>query len=185
MTTRYDFSAELSLIADEHLRSLVHDYMMEAVPSYFWEIGASSSGKYHPCFSQGEGGLVRHTRAVVMFLDELMRMSGNAYMKQSYKDFAYAAAIMHDTCKYGAREYDKTQYKAHDVVAADHFAEYCAERGEVAPELLLMAMRSHMGQWASDPSCKPFTNIDRVVHMADYMASRSFIDIPSLHEVEG
>jgi hypothetical protein len=39
-----------------------------------------------------------------------------------------------------------------------------------------------MGQWSTEKEDRPFTNIDRCVHMADYMASRSFIDIPSITE---
>lgn len=179
----YDFASELALISDETLRGMVRDYMNESVPAYFWHIGASSSGKYHPCFSQGEGGLVRHTRAVVMFLDELMRMSSYAYMKQEYKDYAFAAAIIHDTCKYGmGDEMDKGAYKEHDKNAAAAFEAFCLERGYRVSEFLLGAVRAHMGQWAGDPADRPFTNIDRAVHMADYMASRSFIDIPALHE---
>ena len=38
-----------------------------------------------------------------------------------------------------------------------------------------------MGQW-SERENRPFTNIDRCVHMADYMASRSFIDIPMVSD---
>jgi hypothetical protein len=38
-----------------------------------------------------------------------------------------------------------------------------------------------MGQW-SEREDRPFTNIDRCVHMADYMASRNFIDIPQIVE---
>jgi hypothetical protein len=45
-----------------------------------------------------------------------------------------------------------------------------------------------MGQWSTEKEDRPFTNIDRCVHMADYMASRSFIDIPQItmewHDVE-
>jgi hypothetical protein len=37
-----------------------------------------------------------------------------------------------------------------------------------------------MGQWVDDKEDKPFTTIDRVVHLADYIASRSFLDIPTL-----
>lgn len=177
---KYDFENELSHIADERLQALVAGYMNEEVPEYFWHCGASSSGKFHPCFAQGDGGLVRHTRAVVMFLDELLRMSTYAYMPQAYKDYAYAAAIMHDTCKYGIEpEIDKKCYNEHAETAADMFKAFCMAHDYEAPELLLMAMRSHMGQWGD---VKPFTNIDRVVHMADYLASRSFIDIPALHE---
>lgn len=179
----YDFASELTLISDETLRGMVRDYMNESVPAYFWHIGASSSGKYHPCFSQGEGGLVRHTRAVVMFLNELMQMSSYACMKQEYKDYAFAAAIIHDTCKYGmSDEMDKSAFKAHDKNAASAFEVFCLERGYRTSELLLGAVRAHMGQWAGDPADRPFTSIDHAVHMADYMASRSFIDIPSLHE---
>jgi hypothetical protein len=39
-----------------------------------------------------------------------------------------------------------------------------------------------MGQWSTDKEDRPFTNVDRLVHMADYMASRSFIDIPQITE---
>ena len=49
-------------------------------------------------------------------------------------------------------------------------------------EFLLNAIRSHMGQWSTEKEDRPFTNIDRCVHMADYMASRSFIDIPQITE---
>ena len=43
-----------------------------------------------------------------------------------------------------------------------------------------MAIRSHMGQWVENRDDRPFTNIDRLVHMADYIASRPFWDIPEL-----
>ena len=49
-------------------------------------------------------------------------------------------------------------------------------------EFLLNAIASHMGQWSTEKEDRPFTNIDRCVHLADYMASRSFIDIPSITE---
>ena len=105
------FEREINLIINEDLRMAVKSYMEEAVPDYFWADGASSSGKYHPQFAQGEGGLVRHTKAVVMFAEELLRMSSYAYMKEEYKDYVIAACIVHDTCKYGMTEYDKEQYK--------------------------------------------------------------------------
>ena len=37
-----------------------------------------------------------------------------------------------------------------------------------------------MGQWTTDKANRPFTPIDRLVHMADCMASRPFIDIPEI-----
>lgn len=176
------FANELALIKNDTLRTICREYLENAVPSYFWEIGASSSGKYHPCFSQGDGGLVRHTKAVVMFAEELLRMSSYMYMKDIYKDYVIFACIVHDTCKYGIAEYDKTQYNRHPQNAAANVAEFAEGMGYSVSEFLLNAIKGHMGQWEMEKEDRPFTSIDRCVHMADYMASRSFIDIPSLHE---
>ena len=179
------FERELALIKNDKLRRAVHDYMNDPdyVHGYFWTDGASSSGKYHPKMSQGVGGLVRHTKAVVMFAEELLRMSSYAYMKEEYKDYVIAACIIHDTVKYGFDEkIDKSEYVNHAANAAQSFAEFCFHNTSYEPHfMLLQAVRSHMGQWSA-PEDRPFTSIDRCVHMADYMASRSFIDIPAITE---
>ena len=176
------FKRELDLIVNEDLRMMVKSYLEESVPEYFWEIGASSSGKFHPAFSQGKGGLVRHTKAVVMFAEELLRMSTYAFMRDEYKDYVIAACIVHDTAKYGAKEYDKAEYKNHAPAAAVAFDTWCISLDYNCSEFLLNAIASHMGQWSTDRDDRPFTNIDRCVHMADYMASRPFIDIPQIVE---
>lgn len=177
------FENEINLIQSEDYRMLVRYYLDKYVPNYFWEIGASSSGKFHPQFSQGEGGLVRHTKAVVLFAQELLRMSSYMYMSDEHKDYVIMACIVHDTCKYGCCEFDKEEYKDHATNASLLFAE-CYRKvtcGNEPSEFLLSAIRCHMGQW-SEKENRPFTNIDRCVHMADYMASRNFIDIPQISE---
>lgn len=176
------FENEIELIQSEDYRMFIKYYLDNYVPKYFWEIGASSSGKFHPQFAQGEGGLVRHTKAVVLFAQELLKMSSYAYMSEEYKDYVIMACIVHDTCKYGIEEFDKDFYKDHAVNASvnvngawfDYF-------GENASEFFLSAIKCHMGQWGEKDD-RPFTNIDRCVHMADYMASRNFIDIPQVVE---
>ena len=174
------FEREINLIQNEDYRKFIIDYLDNVCPSYFWEIGASSSGKYHPQFSQGVGGLVRHTKAVVMFAEELLRMSSYAYMKDEYKDYVIVACIIHDTCKYGKTEYDKAEYSNHAKNASSLFQDYCIEHDYFPSEFLLNAVVAHMGQWTEDKEDRPFTSVDRCVHLADYMASRNFIDIPSL-----
>ena len=176
------FEREINLIQSEDYRMFVKYYLDNYVPEYFWEIGASSSGKYHPKFSQGEGGLVRHTKAVVMFAEELLRMSSYMYMSDEHKDFVIMACILHDTCKYGTKDFNKEYYKDHARNAVSLVNEAWVRYFETAPsEFFLSAIRCHMGQW-SEREDRPFTNIDRCVHMADYMASRSFIDIPQVVE---
>lgn len=176
------FERELSLIKENALRETIRDYLDYAVPKYFWETGASSSGKYHPQFAQGYGGLVRHVKAVVMFAEELLRMSSYAYMQDEYKDYVIGACIIHDCAKYGMRdELDKSQYKNHAPNGSMMFKRWCENVGYPVSQYLLDAVRTHMGQW-SERENRPFTQIDRCVHMADYMASRSFIDIPQVTE---
>ena len=115
------FERELNLIVNEDLRMAVKSYMEEATPDYFWTDGASSSGKYHPKFSQGEGGLVRHTKAVVMFAEELLRMSSYAYMREEYKDYVIVidnnkpeviAKKLNEVLKYSRHECSQIGLKA-------------------------------------------------------------------------
>ena len=176
------FEREIKQIDSIDLQDFVRWYFDERVGKWFWKSGASASGKHHPQFAQGEGGLVRHTRAVAMVCEELLRMSTYAYMRAEYKDYARIACLLHDTCKYGtADEEDKDCYKDHGALAATSISLAWNEFFDApAPELLLMAVRSHMGQWTENREDRPFTNIDRLVHLADYIASRDFWDIPSL-----
>lgn len=183
------FEREIQLIQSEDLRDFIRWFFDVHVGEWFWKSGASSSGKYHPQFTKGEGGLVKHTRAVVMVCDELLRMSSYAYMKAEYKDYAIAACLLHDTRKYGSGDAeDKECYAQHGRLAAEDVAAAWEEffRDEYdfhpCPELLLMAIRSHMGQWVEDKEDRPFTNIDRLVHLSDYIASRPFWDIPQLNQ---
>lgn len=176
------FEKEIEYIQNEDYRDFVRWFFDEKVGDWFWTSGASSSGKYHPIFAQGDGGLVRHTRSVAMVCWELMRMNTYAYMKDDYKDFAIMACLLHDVCKYGVgNEIHKEAYKHHGKFAAEKvsLAWYEFFGGKMMPELLYMAIASHMGQWGED---KPFTNLDRLVHLSDYIASRPFWDIPELSE---
>lgn len=177
------FEREIQFIESIDLQDFVRFFFNEKCGDWFWKSGASSSGKYHPLFTKGEGGLVRHTKAVAWVCEELLRMSSYAYMKDTYKDYARVACLLHDTRKYGSSDTeDKECYKEHGKLAADAVAAAWLsffDQGE-APELLLMAIRSHMGQWVENRDDRPFTNIDRLVHLSDYIASRPFWDIPDI-----
>ena len=172
------FEKEINFIQSEDLRMFMIFYLDKYVPQYFFEIGASSSGKYHPKFSQGIGGLVRHTKAVSLVAEELLRMSPYMYSTDEQKDLIRVACIAHDTAKYGKTEFDKKLYKEHAENAGelvsqawkDYFKENC-------PYLLINAISAHMGQWGKT---KMMTSLDRCVHQADYVASRPFFDVPTV-----
>ena len=46
--------------------------LIELLPNYFFEVPASSTGKYHPEFALGDGGLIRHTKVAVRIAYELL-----------------------------------------------------------------------------------------------------------------
>ena len=55
------FEPEIKLIKDERLRNNL-EIIINNLPDYFFIVPASSTGKYHPAFSLGEGGLLRHSK---------------------------------------------------------------------------------------------------------------------------
>ena len=175
------FTKELNLITDQTLRGFTRRFLTAVAPDYFWTIGASASGKYHPVFAKGEGGLVRHVKAASRILEELLELNSYNYIPDLYKDYARVAILIHDCFKYGKGSIDKSQYANHGKVCA-HMIEVVWDNRfqEQAPDLLTMAVNSHMGQWHGPEEQKPFTPIDRLVHLADYISSRSFFDIPEI-----
>ncbi len=49
---------ELRYIKNERIKES-GKVLVEKIPSYFFTIPASSTGKYHPLFSQGTGGIIK------------------------------------------------------------------------------------------------------------------------------
>ena len=67
------FFEELNYIKDENIKKST-EVMISKIPDYFFKIEAASTGKYHPEYACGEGGLVRHTKAVVRIAVELFNI---------------------------------------------------------------------------------------------------------------
>lgn len=188
------FEKELGLIRSSVLRKLT-TFCLERVPEYFFLAPASSSGKYHPPFSQGEGGLVRHTKAAVAWYVELMRMTD-----KEPEDAGIVACILHDSFKKGLEGQEgKHTVKNHAEIAADQFEImvndffyqlYLPQNFGLSIDVELVpglvkhvagivadiggAIRYHMGRWTEPPIPKDYepTELEKMVHLADYCASR-------------
>ena len=65
------FDREYKYIKDDKIREDLK-YLVSNLPDYFFELEASSTGKYHPKFASGKGGLVRHTKVAIRIAYELM-----------------------------------------------------------------------------------------------------------------
>lgn len=171
------FAEELSLIQDKDIRAFT-EKCISKTPDYFYTVPASSTGKYHPDYTLGEGGLIRHTKALVYFANELLSLE---YNKQRFtaleRDMIIAAGILHDSFKHGDTE---QQYSIanHPVVAADHILEWADDDEKEFAKIISDCVRSHMGEWNTDYKTKkpimpkPQTDIEMFVHECDYLASR-------------
>lgn len=162
------------LIKSEDIRKWTLE-KLEGLPSYFWECAASSSGKYHPPFALGTSGLVRHTMAAMAVANII---AGVEYLQidNRTRSKMIAALALHDGIKRGADSLSAVHtVKDHARLAA----EYCFKEsinGLPESDLNEIAgyVRSHMGQWGAN---KPGSLNQALVHLADLLASRKFINV--------
>lgn len=209
IVNRQSLDAEIALIHHEDIRLLVRA-TLDACPACFWSMPAATTGKHHPAISLGEGGLVRHTRAVVRIACHLLDMQGITPQERQYS-IALAACILHDCCK----KWDTEKYTAfaHPRRAAELIATQAnilwpadmenaglatpqrgsAQAGELlehperayaatapAVRCIMAAVESHMGRWnfnsrTGEELPRPLTPMQRLVHTADFLASRKDI----------
>ena len=159
--------------------------MINLLPDYFFEEAASTTGKYHPKFSLGIGGLVRHTKVAVRIGYELLSNPsiGDKYTKKE-KDLMLMALTLHDGLKCG---FPKEKYTRadHPLLICNYLKEHQEEIGlkEEDLEFICHVISSHMGPWNTDYYTKeeilpkPEDKYQNFVHMCDYLASRRFLSV--------
>lgn len=173
------FEKELTAIRDNKLRELTSEFLDVYVPEYFYEIPASSTGKYHPWYSLGYGGLVRHTKSAVLIAVDLLNLEQNKHLPS---DNIIVALLVHDTYKRGIVDNGHTEFN-HPILAAEQFCYTAGLWGYNDDKLdeIKMLISSHMGQWNTDNKNnvlpKPITEAQKFVHMCDYLASRKYITV--------
>ena len=177
------FNNELELIKNDRLRRSC-EVLLNELPDYFYEIPASSTGKYHPKFALGEGGLVRHTKVAVRIAYEIIKTQsiGNVFTDDE-KDLILISLMLHDGLKEGFPKEKYTKFD-HPILAAN-FVKDKANLTELTSEevkLISTNISSHMGEWnTSDYSDitlpLPKNKYQKMVHMCDLLASRKFINV--------
>lgn len=190
MTNTENFAVELGFISNTRIRDFV-SYILDNLPDYFRHIGASTSGKYHPAYTIGEGGLIRHTKAAVAIAQDLFRADFYNFTDND-KDVVTAALILHDGLKCGMWE-DHTAFD-HPLLMSDFilkkYSEF-VEKNNMNNIILDLhfgtkvmaiadAVSSHMGKWNTSKYSDvvlptPKTDIQKCVHLCDYLASRKHL----------
>lgn len=176
------FEKELEWIGNEKIKEFAKT-MIEGLPDYFFEVAASSTGKYHPPYALGSGGLIRHTKAALMIAKELLALEMfTKKFTDDDKDLIYTALIAHDGKKHG-NDFSKYVIVEHPLVAAEYVKEVQDRTKTLTDEQidkLYEMIASHMGQWNTDRYKneilpKPKTSMQSFVHLCDYLASRKFL----------
>ena len=179
------FQKEIDLIQNETIRQFAIA-AIALLPDYFFEVAASSSGKYHPAYALGNGGLVRHTKAAVHFASELLNLE---FWQQEFdsdtRDLIITALILHDGIKHGIPKQNFCSAD-HPLVVVNYIKSHDEVTSILSPEQLekLCGMiASHMGQWNTEWGKsveilpKPKSMAEKFVHMCDYLASRKWLPV--------
>lgn len=178
------FKIELNYIKNERIRKSCLE-MIKVLPDYFFEIEASSTGKYHPEYALGKGGLLRHTKAAVRIAVDLLSdpSIGDKYTSDE-KDLMIMGLILHDGVKCGVPKERYTRFD-HPIMMAemimDNEENLDLEMEEI--EFVCDVIKTHMGPWTTDYNGvevleKPKTKYQNFVHMCDYLASRKALLVP-------
>lgn len=185
---------EQKKVMDNILDSLENDNMKELgsiifqnLPDYWYEVPASSSGKYHPLMSAGPQGLFRHSLAVETFMDHILSIDQykNEFRSEE-RDALKIAAFVHDGEKHGKDKSGGHTVFNHPICMAETIRTYKGKIEGVDDDIIeFMAecISSHMGQWntnSREPNIilpLPETEGQKLLHLADYLASRKDIEI--------
>ena len=183
------FEKELHLIGGSDEQNDVNDDIKEfvvksltKVPDYFFNIPASSTGKYHPEFTIQVNGLAKHVKAAVKIAIDLFEVKVFDF-DQRTRGIIIASLILHDCAKNG---FNKSQYTVADhPIQITKFLKENVELKALTQEdftLIEKNINSHMGKWnttfKSDKEIlpKPSNKMEYFVHICDYIASRKYIN---------
>lgn len=162
--------------------------VIEAAPLYWKTVPASSSGKYHPNYCLGDGGLIRHTLALIRLLNhtwDIKCMSEKWTSRE--RDIVRIAGMMHDAFKSGSQsDYEKNKYTKHEhpIIASNAIMKYkgCGIIPDKEIECIATTIETHMGEFVSSPRSdivlpEPKNKYQKMLHWADYLASRKDIEV--------
>lgn len=176
------FLREINYIKNSEYRKNTK-ILLDLLPDYFYEIAASSSGKYHPSYTLGSGGLVRHTKTAVRIAYELLNNQTTGFkFTEREKDLIIIALLLHDGLKHGN---NNTRYAFDHPVLIANFIKENKDKTTFSLEdidFLARSIASHMGEWNTDYSGievlpLPKNRYQRFVHMCAFLASRKFINV--------
>lgn len=154
-----------SLFQSDRIQEFVERAYRECVPMAFFIQPASMTGKYHPGYSQGVGGLLRHVKATLILAKGLLPLY---YFTASEADYMLAALALHDIAKPDRLHPLKVKALL-EPIRDDYYKEV---------EKVIPLIETHMGQWNQYGKLPvPQSSMQKFVHLCDYLSSQKYITV--------
>jgi len=151
-----ELETELNKIKNPELKILTKQILLDC-SDFNCDMGASSSGKYHPEFDLGPGGLIRHTKTTCRSIETIMKMWPQ-YDGTNW-DIPYISMILHDMCKYTKLNQEHS-HQDHPLLMAEKIrsfkptsqGDWFLDYKELAENLEKIAqnVETHMSRWDTD-----------------------------------
>ena len=178
------FSVEINYIKNADLKESLK-LIVDKLPDYFFYEAASSTGKYHPKYALGDGGLLRHSKAATKIGLELLNnpLIGSKYSPRE-KDMLLLSLLVHDGLKWGLTEEKYTRVD-HPILMAnfilDNYQTFKLNLEDA--KFISDVIKTHMGPYNTDFNGNvvletPKNKYQSFVHMCDYLASRKCLEVP-------
>lgn len=75
------FETEIGTIKNKNIKKFAK-LLIENADDWFFKLPASTSGKYHPEYANVAGGLLLHTKAVILILNEIIETEVFSFSSQ-------------------------------------------------------------------------------------------------------
>lgn len=177
------FEGLLNKFETDEIRDYCAD-MIKEIPDYIFTIPSSTSFKYHNKTQCQPHGQIFH---ILMFAEVMNYVLGLEYVKEKtnerQRDCLRCTPIFHDAIKCGL---NCSQYTVHEhpMLAGEWVRNTSVEHDVDADTKAYIARlcESHSGEWTSTKRSKtvlpkPENDEQFFVHMCDYLASRSNLDM--------
>lgn len=183
------FEGLLNKFETDEIRDYCAD-MIKEIPDYIFTIPSSTSFKYHNKTQCQPHGQIFH---ILMFAEIMNYVLGLEYVKERtnerQRDCLRCTPIFHDAIKCGL---NGSQYTVHEhPMLAGEWVRNTFVKHDVDADTKAYIARlceSHSGEWTSTKRSKtvlpkPENDEQFFVHMCDYLASRSNLDMTYSNEV--
>ena len=163
-------SEESQLIGNSDLRELVELILRDA-PADFWERPSSRSGQHHPLDETGRGGAVLHTKRCVRIATHLSRAFD---LEPIDRDVLIAAMLVHDIGGNPCTEDRGGDYARHPLRVREMTH---ALSNKPYYDAVMSVVEAHMGRWGPAEQWQNPSLLQKLGHLADFIASRRDITV--------